>query len=101
MSQQNSASDILRRKLNSQQLTQVAFELAALQYEDQPFQLSLSLNTEELWQLACQLRLAIRANVYRLPDKQVQKLMTLHNEILNWYRSRDAATICSILESEL
>ncbi|TXH46735.1 MAG: hypothetical protein E6Q97_28940 [Desulfurellales bacterium] len=101
MSQQNSASVTLRRKLNSEQLTAVAFELAALQSEDQPFPLQLSLNTEELWQLACQLRIAIRANLYRLPDKQLEKLMGIHNEILNWYRSRDAATICKILESDL
>ena len=101
MSLKTSASTILRRRLNPHQLEAIAFELAALQYGDEPFELRARLRTEELWQLACALRLIIKTDSLHLQEKHLEKLNGILEEILTFYRDRDAAAIVQALLAEV
>lgn len=101
MSPTTSASIILRRRLNPRQLEQIVFELAALQYDDEPFELKASLHTEELWQLACALRLIVLTNSLHLSDRHLIRLRAIFEEILRFYRERDAAALVDALQAEL
>lgn len=101
MNQNNSAFTLLRRRLNPDQLANLAFELAALQYEDEPYELETSLNTEELWNLACVLRIIVKTNCLHLSEKHLPALENRFRHITCWYEDRGSKVIVDCLKSEL
>lgn len=100
MDRKTSALTTLRR-INAEEITLIGAELSQLRVEDELYTLEYSVLPDELWEVACALRILVKSNCLALDAKALRKLGDVFRHVIEHYESKKAKAIVSYLNSDL